>query len=388
MTQNRWSRGAACAVSIVMLSSCAAERASGPLASDVSSVSAVILGPSSSYIIPKAPFGTFETFVANEVGRGAGQEFWDNASDDGGYTGSRGCSIGFFATDRMRDASSPCNYQAPGSDANAAGNAYTYMWSDGVKSAAFSFNGAYSYTVTLRGSYVGGNSRVGYYIKKAGGYTFTEVPEWTSRTIGFTKVINTGGAEWGFFIANGAGVTAGGCGTFDGLPAACSDATGGHVSDPLQQFALFATAGGTSYLVGAEDKQVLTSAGNDADYNDYLWSLVPDVQQVCDFMTFGRLVASVGGKKVVISGNAGGNAPGGGIQGEFHVEVAGVDYHVSDIASYGPISGGALFGLTNARVFRGTAKNGVPVEVRMYDGGEPGKGTDRVYVKLGSGDIA
>jgi hypothetical protein len=30
----------------------------------------------------------------------------------------------------------------------------------------------------------------------------------------------------------------------------------------------------------------------------------------------------------------------------------------------------------------GIAKNGAAVEVRMWDGGEPGKGTDIVYVKI------
>jgi hypothetical protein len=103
---------------------------------------------------------------------------------------------------------------------------------------------------------------------------------------------------------------------------------------------------------------------------------------VCDFITFGRLVTEVNGQKVVISGNAGGNKPGGGILGEFHIEANGVDYHVSDIDTYEPA--GALLNLTNARIVTGTAKNGVAVELRLWDGGEPGKGTDRVWVKLGN----
>jgi hypothetical protein len=104
--------------------------------------------------------------------------------------------------------------------------------------------------------------------------------------------------------------------------------------------------------------------------------------QVCDFITFGRLVTEVNGQKVVISGNAGGNKPGGGILGEFHIEANGVDNHVADIDSYAPA--GALLDLTNARIVKGTAKNGVAVELRLWDGGEPGKGTDRVWVKLGN----
>ena len=110
-------------------------------------------------------------------------------------------------------------------------------------------------------------------------------------------------------------------------------------------------------------------------------------EAVCDFITFGRLVVEVNGKKVVISGNAGGNQPGGGILAEFHVEANGVDNHVANVDSYGPITSGALSGLTNSRITTGTAKNGVPVELRLWDGGEPGKGTDMVYVKLGSTEI-
>ena len=108
----------------------------------------------------------------------------------------------------------------------------------------------------------------------------------------------------------------------------------------------------------------------------------PPPPQVCDFITFGRLVTEDGGQKVVISGNAGGNKPGGGILGEFHVEINGVDYHVSDIATYGPITNPPLQTLTNSRVVTGTAKNGHLVELRLWDGGEPGKDTDVVWVKI------
>lgn len=106
---------------------------------------------------------------------------------------------------------------------------------------------------------------------------------------------------------------------------------------------------------------------------------------VCDFITFGRLVTSYNGQKVVVSGNAGGNQPGGGILGEFHIEVNGVDNHVADIASYGPIASGPLSGAAypNARIVTGTAKNGAAVALRLYDGGEPGKGTDVIYFSVG-----
>jgi hypothetical protein len=114
----------------------------------------------------------------------------------------------------------------------------------------------------------------------------------------------------------------------------------------------------------------------------------PPPPAVCDFITFGRLVTTVNGQKVVISGNAGGNQPGGGILSEFHIEVNGVDNHVAQVDTYGPITaGGALFGLPNSRITTGTAKNGVAVELRLWDGGEPGKGTDKVYVKLNGVEI-
>ena len=113
----------------------------------------------------------------------------------------------------------------------------------------------------------------------------------------------------------------------------------------------------------------------------------PPPPPVCDFITFGRLVTSYNGQKVVISGNIGGNQPGGGILSEFHVESNGVDNHVANVDTYGAISSGPLSGLANARMSTGTAKNGVAVEVRMWDGGEPGKGTDIVYVKLNGVEI-
>lgn len=113
----------------------------------------------------------------------------------------------------------------------------------------------------------------------------------------------------------------------------------------------------------------------------------PPPPQLCDFITFGRLVVEVGNKKVVISGNAGGNKPGGGIMGEFHIEANGVDNHVANVATYGPIAAGALSGYTNSRIVTGTAKNGNAVELRLWDGGEPGKGTDRVYVKINGTEL-
>lgn len=112
----------------------------------------------------------------------------------------------------------------------------------------------------------------------------------------------------------------------------------------------------------------------------------PPVEENCDFVTFGRLVTEVGATKVVISGNMGGLNLDASIKNEFHVDVNGVDYHVADAFTYGPIASGPLSGVNfpNSRMATGTAKNGVAVELRVWDGGEPGKGTDWVYVKIGT----
>ncbi len=119
------------------------------------------------------------------------------------------------------------------------------------------------------------------------------------------------------------------------------------------------------------------------EYTNHAITPPPPPPPVCDFVTFGRLIAyTPNGQKVVISGNIGGNQPGGGILAEFHVEANGVDNHVANVDTYGPIASGPLSGLTNSRMSTGTAKNGVAVEIRVWDGGEPGKGTDLVYIKL------
>jgi hypothetical protein len=108
----------------------------------------------------------------------------------------------------------------------------------------------------------------------------------------------------------------------------------------------------------------------------------PPPPDICDFITFGRLVTEIGGKKVVISGNAGGNNADGSIKNEFHIVYQDVDYHVADAITYGPIAAGSLSALTNSRVVTGKAKNGTDVELRLWDGGEPGKDTDIVWFSL------
>lgn len=134
---------------------------------------------------------------------------------------------------------------------------------------------------------------------------------------------------------------------------------------------------GSTYFVNAFHGYVLT-------YNNQVTEPPP----ACDFITFGRLVTTApNGDKVVISGNAGGNAPGGGFLGHVNVQVGGVEYNLSDIATYGAISSGALAGKTNSRMVTGTAKGGATIELRLWDGGEPGKNTDYVALKINGVDI-
>jgi len=105
---------------------------------------------------------------------------------------------------------------------------------------------------------------------------------------------------------------------------------------------------------------------------------------VCDFITFGRLVTDFNGQKVVVSGNAGGFNADGSIKGEFHIEVNGTDHHVHDISTYGPIGSGALLSTTytNSRLVTGLDTHGHLVTLHLWDGGEPGKDTDRVWFNV------
>ena len=136
---------------------------------------------------------------------------------------------------------------------------------------------------------------------------------------------------------------------------------------------------GSSYFVNNYHGYVLT-------YNNFVEP--PVHPPACDFITFGRLVTTTAsGAKVVISGNAGGNAPGGGFLGHINVEVGGAKYNVKPITDYGPIAAGALSTKTNSRFASGVATNGAKIEVRLWDGGEPGKGTDFVTLTINGVNI-
>jgi hypothetical protein len=113
---------------------------------------------------------------------------------------------------------------------------------------------------------------------------------------------------------------------------------------------------------------------------------VPPPPPVCDFITFGRLVTEVGGDKIVISGNAGGNAPGGGILGTIEISVGGTQYHVPTIESYALTASGVLFPDPFARVITGHSGSDL-IELRLRDNPNPGQGEptdegDKVWLKI------
>jgi hypothetical protein len=120
----------------------------------------------------------------------------------------------------------------------------------------------------------------------------------------------------------------------------------------------------------------------------YTNRLLPPPPPVCDFITFGRLVVEVGGEKIVISGNAGGNAPGGGILGEMEIDVGDDKYHVQTIDDYFMPTSGPFANDPWARVILGASKSGASVELRLRDnpapgGGEPGPlEGDMVYLNI------
>lgn len=370
-----------------ILSACSPDRSAGPNLDAAPPISAQLMSQSANQFIQgsAAAPGSFGGFSANNSLR-IGTEFWDNLSAD--KVGTEACNIGFYASGNM---AADCKNPALNSTSNQGGGFTTYF-GDGAGSrdgTAFMFNGNSNYTVTLRGSYAGLGSEVGWFIRNGEVYSFNPVPAWSSKTIGTTVNITpleTGGRPWGFYIKNTFNPSAGGCA---GPDVDCSDAENGFGGPEFQQFALFSNAAGRTFLVGAEDNRLeLMPNGNfeDSDYNDYIWSIAATAPP-CDFMTFGRTqIDGTSGEKIVISGNAGGNSPKGGFLGNFLVKVGAVDYNLKDIVSYGQILSGVFSGASypNARVIVGRTSDGTLVELRIYDGGEPGRVADAVYVKIGS----
>ena len=264
------------AVSVAVLSGCAADRTTSPLSPAGPQVSALVLSLSSAQVIvPGATAGSFTNAISPDNSGRALTEFWDNPSADVGPSGLNACNIGFFAIGTL---AADCINAAAGSFANQGG--FTKYFGDGPgarDATGFMFAGAYSYTVTLKASFAGDASEVGWFTKTAAGvYTFNVVPAWSARTINSSLTINTGGQNWGFFIRNGT-LTDGGCAN---PTTNCSDAEGGFTSKPFQQFALFENSTGDTFLVGTEDNllDLFPNAPNsrDSDYNDYIFSVKAD----------------------------------------------------------------------------------------------------------------
>ena len=102
------------------------------------------------------------------------------------------------------------------------------------------------------------------------------------------------------------------------------------------------------------------------------------VTPVCDFVTFGRLVAD----GIVISGNAGGNAPGGGILGEIEIHLTDETIHAHIINLYAIPLDGPFGGVAEARVVHAEGVGGEDITLRLVDNGEPGKNLDQVYLVI------
>lgn len=368
---------------MAFVSGCATDKSLAPEAPP--QISALVVS-NGTVVVGGATPGAFVAANPNNTGRATGA-FWDNKSADELTTVMR-CNSGFYAVGTI---SSGCDNQAGASFANRGG--YSTYFGDGAgnrDATAFSFAPGFEYTVTLRGTYAGNVSEVGYYTVSGGVNTYFPVAAWGSKTVGSSVLINTNGRPWGFYIRNTVLSATAGCG---GTSYYCSQAEGGFTALPRQQFALFGNASGTGWLAGVEDNflELLPNGFfRDSDYNDYMFSITArslDVPEICDFMTFGRTqIAAANGDDVVISGNAGGNSPQGGILGNFLVKIGDAQYNLHDIASYGPITSGVFSGASfpNARVIVGTTKEGDAVEIRIYDGGEPGRVADAVYVKIGA----
>jgi hypothetical protein len=159
------------------------------------------------------------------------------------------------------------------------------------------FAGAFEYNVTLKGSVAGQASEVGWFTKDGSGYHLNPVADWGNRVVNSALTINTGGADWGFYIKNTFNAATSGCVPDD---TDCSDAEGGFDGAPFQQFALMVNASETSYLVGVEDNRLELYSNApplDSDYNDFIFSVEPQNVELLN----GRMTG--GGGKVTSAAN-------------------------------------------------------------------------------------
>jgi hypothetical protein len=235
-----------------------------------------------------------------------GPLFWASESADGFVPDGMGgfvrptsapmlpCNVGYFASSGMSTA---CLNKAANSDANANSGHYSRSWGRSARpndAAAFLFRGSRSYTITLEGSYTAIPSEVGYfYVDGNGARVFKPIASFGAQQVNATMTIApdlTQNRDWGFYIRNSFNPSANGCSAGPGPRAYCSDAAGSWsrtslLVAPNQQFALLKAADDSKYLVGMEDNklELLATAnpgqsgytGYDADYNDYMISVVP-----------------------------------------------------------------------------------------------------------------
>ncbi len=338
--------------------------------------------------------GTFANAInPTNVGRATGA-FWDNHSSDEGNPFPYGTGVQHrFLRDRhdqpdvqFHRASDRRQVATPTTTAAAPAT-----WAHRISCSRVRTRT----TCRLSGAYSFGFSTVGWFTKSGGVYTLHAVPQWGAKNMGVAITVNTGGLDWGFFASNANFTGTRTCGAT--INTTCSDATGGFLASPQQQHALFINGAGNQFLVGLEDNLLGLWAGDnpitnptnqDSDYQDYIFNIVPHViaPPLCDFITFGRLVTQVGGDKIVISGNAGGNAPGGGILGTIEISVGGVQYHVPTVETYALPTSGVLFGDPFARVITGHSGTHL-IELRLRDNPNPGQGEptdegDKVWLKI------
>jgi hypothetical protein len=136
-----------------------------------------------------------------------------------------------------------------------------------VNPAPFMFSGQFAYLVTLKGSYAGENSEVGWFTKSGNTYTRHPIAGWGAKSIN-TMIMIPDGADWGLYIRHSDHPT-----VYD-----YSDAPGdihNPGADAVQQFALFAKSDASSVLVGIEDNPEEVTGVGDDDFNDYLLSVEP-----------------------------------------------------------------------------------------------------------------
>jgi hypothetical protein len=230
-------------------------------------------GPSAGGLaVPRASGRFSNAILPARVGRDTGP-FWDNVSDDA-FGSAQQCNIGYYAVGAMTPG---CLHEAPGSFANQGGfedGTYLGVGLRGRNPSDFRFD-AGPYAVTLVGSFAGAESTVGWFTSDSG-YGFHPVPGWINKVIGHTEVIDraaTGDAPWGLYLENAVINAARGCDPANHR--SCSDAVGGYLDPPYNQFALFRNASGTKFLVGAEDNVLEVMPVADSDYNDYIWIIQP-----------------------------------------------------------------------------------------------------------------